>query len=26
MMTCSAFNPSVKAAGPGCKIIGDLIS
>jgi hypothetical protein len=26
MMTCSAFYPSVKAAGPGCEIIGDLIS
>lgn len=26
MIACSAFNPSVRAAGPGCRMIGDLIS
>jgi hypothetical protein len=25
MMTCNAAKPSVRAAGPGCKINGDFI-
>jgi hypothetical protein len=26
MIICNAFNPSVRAAGPGCRMSGDLIS